>query len=119
MKINKKLVYLGSAYTHSSEKVMEQRFNSVCKTAGILFNKGLHVFCPIAMSHPIKVNSTLNGDWKTWADFDERMLGLCTDFWVICSEGWKTSVGLTAEIKYALKNKIPITFIDEFGQKMK
>lgn len=117
-KMIKKLVYLCSPYSHSDENIMEQRFNQVCKTAGILFNKGFDVFCPIAMSHPIKINSNLSGDWATWSAFDKRMVSLCTNLYVLCIDGWKESVGVSCEIKEALKLKIPITFIDENAKLM-
>lgn len=108
------LVYLATPYSHADDQVMHDRFVKACEIAAHLISSGIHVFSPIAHTHPIKVSGRLrDGGWEFWKRYDELMLSKCDILIVWKMDGWKESVGVTAEIEYARKIGLPIFFVDE------
>lgn len=105
------LIYLASPYTHDDPVVVHDRFVMACKKAAKLFAAGEYVFCPIAHAHPIKMVGELDGQWSFWQPYDEYMLSLCDDLYVLMLDGWKESRGVQAEIKYAERFGIPISYV--------
>jgi len=109
---NKPLVYLACPYSHPDKWVRVARFEAVNKMAGTLLNKGLSVFSPISMSHPIAVQCTIPGDWQFWAKFDTDFISCCNAMYVLMLPGWKESTGVTAEIAIATKFGIPVIYLE-------
>ena len=107
----KELSYLGSPYTHKDPKVMKKRFDKVCWAASVLMRSGVLAFSPIAHSHPI-ANYGTPGSWDFWKRFDYGVIrGCCKEVLVLMLDGWEKSVGLTAELNYARRNKIPVKML--------
>jgi len=76
----------------------------------------VNVYSPIAHSHGIAVRSDLEFDWKAWQKIDEDMILRCDELWVATSiPSWRESVGVAAEIEFALSHEIPVRFVDQFG----
>ena len=96
-----KLIYLASPYTHRDTVVMTRRFEAACLAAGRLMEDGLHVFSPIAHSHPIAVRCELPCDFEYWRQYDELMLSRCDRLIVLMLAGWEQSRGVAAEIELA------------------
>lgn len=109
---DKPLIYLASPYTHKEKRVEEQRFSQICWVAGMLIERGHHIFCPIAMAHSIKMRCGLTGKFDYWEEFDKRMIDACDELWVVMIKGWLTSVGVAAEIEYAHKLGYVIRYVD-------
>lgn len=111
------LYYLASAFTekHRPSPYKEQfeyfRFEAITKIGGVLkewFN--LTLIMPITTSYQLtKLCPTIGGGWLTWKKDDEKYLSVC-DAMLIATEipGWEDSTGVTDEIKYCRKHKIPI-----------
>lgn len=98
------LVYLAVPYTHTDEKVVLERFDRVNRAAANLFASGVWCFSPISHTHPIKhTHIALPAEFKFYADYDFRMIDHCDELWVLTLDGWKESIGVTAEIDYAKK----------------
>lgn len=108
----RKLTYLASAYSHPSAEVREERFRAVCRAAAELMRQGHLVFSPIAHSHPIALAGTLPTDWHFWAAFDRAYLEASRELIVLRLDGWRESVGVTAELAIAAELGIPISYID-------
>ena len=118
--MEKKLCYLASPYNSPESKVKEYRYQMAVQVAGILANKGLHVFSPIAHSHPIMTNhANLQGGWEYWQVLDLAILDICKALYVLTIEGWRQSVGVTAEIARAKELGIPIMYIDAQGDEIR
>ena len=94
------LIYMASPYTHEDKKVVEHRFEEVCKVTAQLMKEGLFIFSPIAHTHPL-VKYDIPGYWEYWADYDRKFLTACDVLCVLMLDGWKESVGVQAEIKIA------------------
>ncbi len=106
------LIYLASPYTHERAEVREQRFVAVCKVAAAMMMKGLHVFSPIAHTHPILIHGNTPGGWEFWVACDRAMLGACEKLIVLRLDGWQQSKGVTAEIEIAAELGMTVEYVD-------
>lgn len=89
---------------------MEARFDAVCRAAAVLMGRGLHVYSPIAHTHPIAIRGSLPTTWEYWAGYDRVMIAACTEVMVLTIDGWRTSRGVTAEIGIAAALGVPVTY---------
>lgn len=102
--------------------MINERVQRVSEATATLINEGHLVFSPIVFSHPIAnmVNFSAVHDehtdfspGNTWLDYDLAMIDKADELWVLCIDGWKESVGVTAEIKHATDTGKPIKYIYE------
>lgn len=109
--------YLASPYSHPDEEVREQRAKNISRVAGTLMCHGFKIFCPIAHSHMIQTNTEGLDctEWHFWREHDIDQLKDCDELWIVMLEGWLKSVGIKGEIKYAMKNNMPIKLITPCG----
>lgn len=105
------LIYLASPYSHPDPAVRQQRFETVCFIAARLMREGHHVYSPIAHTHPIAVKGELPTGFEYWEAFDRKMITACDAVWVAMMDGWRESVGVTAEIKIADELGKPVRYI--------
>jgi hypothetical protein len=108
----KDLTYLASPYTHPRAHVRVKRYQQVCIAAGRLLGRGEFVFSPIAHSHPIALVHNLPTDWRFWAEYCRATLGRCSKVAVLMLDGWRESVGVSAEIKLAGELGIAVEYLD-------
>lgn len=106
------IIYLASPYTHRNPRVVDYRFRAVCKKSAELMLRGLHVYSPIAHTHPIAMQGSLPTTWEYWESFDRAMIAACGKLLVLRIRGWKESKGVQAEIAIAHELDIPVDFID-------
>lgn len=123
--MKKSLIYLGSPYSDPDPAVMEARFQAVCKAAAQLMSSGLHIFSPIAHTHPILRAGHLPTRWSYWEKFDRAVLETCRTLTVLKLDGWERSTGLAGEIKIAHQLVLPTFYVspnphnlDTFAQVM-
>ncbi len=109
-----KMVYLASPYSHADKAVEAERFTAAVKACGWLMNNCPDIQCffsPIAHSHAISLVCILPGAWQFWAAADEALLSRCSEIWVLCIPGWRTSTGINAEIKIAVKYGLGVKYV--------
>jgi len=106
------MIYLAMPYTCLTPEQREYYFAIGCKIAAILFNECKHVFVPICFAHPIATRHSLPANWHFWAEFNEKMLSVCDELWVLTLPGWKNSYGINEEIKIANRLGINIKYVD-------
>ncbi len=108
-----RLVYLASPYSSPDKALQEYRFAAAALACGWLMDqyKDLSFFSPITHTHPIAVHCKLPGYWQFWAAYDRCMLSRCDELWVLCIDGWRTSNGVTAELKIARETGMPIHYV--------
>jgi hypothetical protein len=109
----KPLTYLAVPYSHSDSKIVETRFEKVTQAAALLTRAGGAIFSPITSSHCLTKFSGLAGSWEFWKHTDYTFLGCCGLMIVLTLEGWKESVGVSAELAYAKKANMQVEFLDE------
>jgi nucleoside 2-deoxyribosyltransferase len=105
------IAYLASPYSNPDPNVREQRYRAACRATAALLRAGLVVFSPIAHSHAL-VEHGLPAKWKFWERFDRAYLERCDLLVVLMLEGWKTSVGVQAEIRIARKLGKPVSYLE-------
>jgi hypothetical protein len=115
------IVYLACPYTDSDPLVRRWRFEMATAAAAILVKRGVVVFSPVTMTHPIDValagDRTLGSEF--WVKFDEAFMSKCCEMIILKIDGWNTSSGMKREIDFFRKLNKPISFmeyaeIDEF-----
>ncbi len=107
------LIYLAQPYSADTEEGMEARYEAaLCATVRLL-DLGNNVLSPIVHSHPLTrvTNASLPGNWDFWEGIDMDLIDRCDVLGVMCLPGWEYSVGVTAEIKYAKENDIPVIYL--------
>jgi len=109
------LIYLASPYSHPDMRVVLERFDAVCRVAAIMMSRGEFVFSPIAHTHPIAVVGDLPKGFDYWQTYDHMMLDMCGGVAVLTIDGWKQSVGVADEIRYANSIGLPVRHIGEDG----
>jgi hypothetical protein len=108
----KDIIYLGLPYMHDDEVVMDFRADISDIVAADLANRGFNVFAPISAWHHISKKYGLPGEWEYWKDFDESFIKICSKVLIIILEGWRQSVGVTAEIDLSKKYNLEVGYID-------
>lgn len=113
MKERKKLYYLASPYTHSKKRVKKMRAEEATKAAVDLLHLGVYVFAPIPYNSPWE-KYHIPGDWSFWADFDKTFVERCDGGIIVLKlDGWKESVGVTAEIEFAGELGLPVYYVSQ------
>jgi len=118
-----KLSYLASPYSFDGwfgRWIRKSRFDLVSEAAVRLLQRGEYVFSPIAYNHPM-VKFRLPTDWAFWEGYDTAFIERCDSLIVFQLDGWKESVGVSAEVAIAKELKIPITYLspEKIGIKQK
>ena len=103
------MIYLASPYSDPDIFIREQRFQQACKFAGFLMRQGLHVYSPIAHSHPIAKLCNLPGDNEWWWEFNRPMIEMSDQMFVLTTPGWKESKGILQELEFAFQGHILTT----------
>jgi len=106
------LKYLAVPYSHQSRRVENARAKQAAILAGKLIKEGNHIICPVVMCHPMNRLVGLGGKFEYWREFDELMLSVCFELWVAQFDGWKDSVGITAEIRMAERRGMTIRYVN-------
>lgn len=109
---NKKLVYVGSPYSHESKAVMEENFKRVTAFTAKLCAEGVLAFSPITYGHTLVEFRDMPRDWNFWKTFCLSFMDNAERMIVYKMPGWENSRGLEAEIEYAKQNNIPIEYVD-------
>lgn len=106
-----KLFYLATPYSHEDPVVRGARFHMACDVTGFLMAHGLHVFSPIAHTHPIACRCDLPKGFDFWEKYDRCILSRCTDLLLLKADGWRESRGVQAERRIALELGLRIHFV--------
>lgn len=107
------LIYLACPYWHVDPAVRQSRFDRVTVVAAKLMVGGTVVFSPITHGHPMHLAHDMPGDWPFWRRVDRTFLQRSSELFVLMLDGWRQSVGVTAEIKMAEEEfHIPVMYID-------
>jgi hypothetical protein len=118
MRQRSNLIYLATPYTDSCPEVQTYRFHRVTGASALLLRNGVFNFSPITQSHEQHMSHELPGTWDFWSKVDLEFLSRCDEIFVLADPGWQDSVGVTAEIEFAKKNNIPVTYFlydDEYN----
>lgn len=106
------LIYLASLYSlESTSRIRQRRFERVQKLTALMLKDGYIVFSPIVYNHPLAIEYKLPPGWDFWKRIDTYYVNRCDSMLILKDEGWKNSIGVTAEIKMAQKTFKKIAFV--------
>lgn len=115
-----KLVYMANAYSSKLEDKdlaalqRHQRKALESSMGGRLKKKyGITLILPIAISGSMADLCEFDTGFNTWSGDDYTFISKCDEVWVLVSEGWKESYGVTEEIYFAIENNIPVKYINK------
>jgi hypothetical protein len=116
------MIYLASPYSHIDPEIELVRYRQITNIAGRLIDKGVVLFAPITQSVAVVKYSRVNSrGFDYWEKFDKEFVSLSDEVWVVVMPGWRESVGVQEEIRYAESLGKPVrylcpkslTFLDE------
>lgn len=121
-----KFIYLASPYsynegTDAEQKMMRDfRYLTITRVAACLIKKTRNAFfLPITQSHALKeLDDSLGTNFESWEKIDLCAIDHSDEVWVVRMDGWKDSVGVKAEIKYAKKINKPIKYVNPMTLKV-
>lgn len=99
--------YVASPYSHELEWMMEERAEAVMKYCAEQFNKGIHVFSPIAHCHEMAKKYNMPKDVGFWWSYNKTMLRFADTLLVLRLSGWDKSKGVAMERNLAAELEIP------------
>jgi hypothetical protein len=109
-----RIVYLACPYSHQRIEVRLARFEASAHAAAELIHRGMFVYSPITMTHPIDLvmaeeGATMGSDY--WCDFDEAFMDVCSEMIILTIPGWDESSGIRREIKFFENAGKPIRYL--------
>jgi hypothetical protein len=90
------------------------RFDASAHAAADLIRRGMFVYSPITMTHPIDLvlaeeGGSMGSDY--WCDFDEAFMAVCAEMVILAIGGWRSSNGIAREIEFFEKQGKPISML--------
>lgn len=113
----KDLVYLAGPISTTKPGQYLERIRAHAKCAVQLESQGkVNIYSPACETHGyVELGGKIGTSWKDWKQHDLNILSRCNKLYVMLLDGWKESIGVKGEVKYALKNNIPIEFVNVEG----
>ena len=105
------MIYLASPYSDPNPDVVEQRYLNTMKCLAELIRQGKFVWSPIVHCHPMAHTHNLPKDAKYWSRFSIDFLRRADGIYVLKLPGWKDSLGVQEEIKFADSIFLPATYL--------
>ena len=93
--------YLAVPYSSDSEEVMAFRAEVSDFIFSELSKEGRVIYAPISSCHHVAVKHGLPRNFEFWEKMCIEFVSACDKVVLICLPGWKTSTGVTAELKLA------------------
>ena len=116
---SKKAVYLANPYSPLNKEAADAELTNHRRrlmeawVGGMLIKLyGVNPILPIALSAAMSELHHFDTGFQQWVDNDYDLIRRCDEVWVLMTHGWKESVGVTAEIKYAKELGMPVKYID-------
>ena len=95
-------IYVASPYSHPDPAVVDARVDQTERYVAHLWReRGQHPFSPICHWHRVCRSHALPGHAAAWAQYNRRELALSEVLHVLAIDGWRESVGVAMEIRWA------------------
>lgn len=106
------MIYLASVYSLNADAALrEERYEYALKWLADFSCQGICVFSPVVHSHDMGIKHNLPSTFDFWEQLDYSYMDACEALYVLQMDGYQDSKGVSAEIKYAQKIGLPITYI--------
>jgi hypothetical protein len=106
------LTYIAQPYSHKSKVVQVRRLGIAVQFVDQILHEEPNVlpFSPICCGYPVSLYSDRPASFDGWRTFNMGMLSRCDSMRILAVPGWKNSVGLSAELDFAMVRGIPRTY---------
>lgn len=109
--------YLASPYTHTDPAVQAERVYYAARIAARLAARGTYTIPAMVIGAGLAgAVPTVGTTWADWQTYDEALLSLCSGVIVCMIPGWRESVGVQAEIAWAIARGRPVRYVDTDGE---
>lgn len=108
------IVYLACPYTSPDLRLRIERFQASARAAAYLIHRGMFVYSPITMTHPIDQVMATEGDTMGsdyWCDFDEAFMRVCSEMLILVMPGWEESRGIKREEAFFRAHSKPVRYM--------
>jgi len=105
-------IYLASPYTADTVALKNKRYNRTLKYTAECVSKGEIIFSPIVHGHNLSKLVEMPTDWSYWEHNCKAFVTHCSKLRVLMLPGWKKSVGVQAEIKYATEIGKEVEYVE-------
>lgn len=108
------MIFISAPYTFTegtpeANKIVEgRRYRDTLDLCAQLRERGLHPISSVVHWHDIARIYGFPKDASFWEEYNEQLLLRCDRMLVYKMPGWKTSSGVTIELKIARKEGIPV-----------
>lgn len=106
------MIYLASPYSHPEERIRIRRYLLTREFVWHHLQLGVSLFSPIVYAHQFARDFSAPIDAASWQFFNDDVLELCNAMWILTLPEWDKSVGVNAEIAYAIRMGIPYSFVE-------
>jgi hypothetical protein len=106
------MIYLASPYSHDDITVRDARYRAARNACAVLARAGEHVISPIVHWHCAAFMYDLPTDALYWRAQNHATIDACECVYVLTIEGWRDSLGVQDEIRYAGEHGIPVYLFD-------
>lgn len=112
LKIDGGFWYLATPYSKYPPG-LEWAFAHAANAAGQLLAAGVHIYCPIAHTHPVALHGGLDPySHEIFMPLDEAIMKHAHGVLVVKMPSWKTSYGVTVEIEHFKAAGKPVVYLD-------
>lgn len=101
--------FISSPYSNAPDKIL--RAKNISEYSANLFKQNIHIICPMTLGLNLAQHAELPYDSTWWIAWTLDLLSKCDEMDVLCFKGWEDSIGVRAEINFAMSNKIKINYI--------
>lgn len=107
------MIYLASPFTDPDENVEKQRYmKAFLFTANHMASNKRPIFSPIVYGYNFYKTDYVGGTKEAWQFFNDNMIKLSSQVWVLTLPGWDNSRGVGHEILKASELNIPIEYVE-------
>jgi hypothetical protein len=104
--------YLATPYSKYADG-LEEAFKAACRQAGVLIRAGVPVFSPIAHTHPIAAEFSMDPlDLELWLRVDRPMMEAAHGLIICRLSGWQESTGVEHERQFFADRGRPVYYMD-------
>lgn len=109
------MIYLASPYSHPEPLTRYERYILTLAYTHACLRRGEVIFSPIVYGHQFAEMGLAQTDFQHWRSFNEAMLLKSGAVRVLKLDGWEQSEGVKAEMIFARKHGIPVSFAQPKG----
>lgn len=107
------MIFISSPYSHSSKKIVQQRYKETCAYAAYLFSIGKTAISPVIVGHNLLGHADLPSDFMFWRKYSFELLIKCEELHVLELPDWHISTGVNAEIMKAHNWNVDVKYISK------